>query len=46
MSIPKIDIYKDDSPALLLGFGARPLGGSSNPIEVEIWNDGPRSPGK
>lgn len=39
MSIPKIDIYKDDSPALLLGFGARPLGGSSNPIEVEIWND-------
>jgi hypothetical protein len=41
MSIPKIDIFRDDSLATLLGFGARPLGGSSNPIEIEVWNDKP-----
>lgn len=41
MSIPKIDIYRDDALATILGFGARPLGGSSNPIEIEVWNDKP-----
>ena len=41
MSIPKIDIYRDDALATILGFGARPLGGSSNPIEIEVWNDFP-----
>ena len=41
MAIPKIDIFRDESLATLLSYGSRPLGGSSNPIEIEIWNDHP-----
>lgn len=39
--IPKIDIYNSAGTAVqdLASFGSRPLGGTSNPIEVQIWND-------
>jgi hypothetical protein len=39
--IPKIDIYNAAGSAVqdLASFGSRPLGGTSNPIEVQIWND-------
>lgn len=39
--IPKIDIYNSGGTAVqdLASFGSRPLGGTSNPIEVQIWND-------
>lgn len=43
--IPKIDIYNSGGTAVqdLASFGSRPLGGTSNPIEVQIWNDKPTS---
>lgn len=43
MSAPKIDIMNSISSAVqdYLGFGARPLGGTSNAIEVVVWNDKP-----
>lgn len=39
--IPTIDIYNSGGTAVqdLASFGSRPLGGTSNPIEVQIWND-------
>ncbi|NCA74444.1 MAG: hypothetical protein EOM93_06350 [Gammaproteobacteria bacterium] len=39
--ILKIDIYNSGGTAVqdLASFGSRPLGGTSNPIEVQVWND-------
>lgn len=41
--IPKIDIYDASGDGLQhnVSFGARPLGGTSNPVTVQIWNDKP-----
>lgn len=39
--IPKIDIYDAAGSGLqdLVSFGSRPLGGTTNPVTVQVWND-------